>query len=191
MRVPDESESHAIERRTVLSSLATAGVAGLAGCTGGGDGSDDEGNGENDSGENELADAPEALRLDNRALWSSFPLSLVDSGSEETIGEVQWHESGSHWHFGPLEISLDGFRNFRVEFLDHNQAVIPIGEDERYQVAVKRTEETPADLLTLEVADDVVTLQGTATGGGQLVFQLVEGETVHWTAPPLDVEVRE
>jgi hypothetical protein len=191
MGVPNEFQGAVSDRRTVLRGLATAGVAGLAGCVGGGSGSDDDGEGGNGDEEGPLADAPEELRLDGRALWSSFPLYLIDSGSGETLGEAQWHESGSHWHFGPLEVPLDGYLNLRVEFMDHNEEVIPIGEDEQYQVGIKRTEDTPADLLELEVADDIVTVGGTATGEGQLVFQLQEGDTVHWTAPPLDVVVSE
>lgn len=186
MGLSDDSRNLAPERRTVLRGLAAAGVAGLAGCVGGGSGSDD-GNGADES----EATPPEELRLDDRSLWSSFPLYLKESDSGETIGEVQWHESGSHWHFSPLEVPLDGWRNLRVEFLDTEQNVIPVGDDEQYQVAVKRTEATPADLVETEVASDVLTIGGTATGEGALVVQLVEGETVHWTAPPLDVVVSE
>jgi hypothetical protein len=182
----DDFRNRPSKRRAILRGLAAAGIAGLAGCVGGGSGSDDDGNGKDQSDD----EPPEELRLGGRALWSSFPLSLIDSGSGETIGEVQWHESGSHWHFGPLEVPLDGWRNLRVEFLDTNQETIPLGEDDRYQVGIKRTEDTPADLLELEVADDVVTIGGTASGDGQLVFQIQEGDTVHWTAPPLDVVVR-
>lgn len=183
-------------RRRVLHGLATAGLLGLAGCVGGDDSDSGNGNGDDtadgngDDGDGVSDVAPE-LRLNGRALTDTFPLSLIAADSGETVGEVQWHETYSHWHFEPLEVPLDGWLTVRVEVLDHNLEEIPVGDDETYQVAVETTDDTPPDLLQVDLSDDVVSIRGTEQGQGGLLFSVMEGETEHWTSPPLVVEVSE
>lgn len=184
--VIDQSESSSgTTRRAFLAGITTAGVAGLAGCTGGG--GDDESEGTPTAVET----IPPELQLDGRSLASSFPLKLDEIESGQTMAEVQWHERGSHWHFQPLEIPSDSWLELRVRFLDPDQDVIPVGENESYQARVRRTADTSADLLGVVVSNDIISLRGKSPGTGQLLVDLMDGDTALWTTPPLNVTVPE
>lgn len=183
-------------RRRLLYGLGTTGVGAVAGCLGDGDsasgnGDETDGNGGNGDGNGD-GDTPAVdpeLKLDGRALTDTFPLKLVDVDSGDIVGEVQWHETYSHWHFEPFEVPLEEWVNVRVEFFDTDLNRLPIGGDETYQFTVRRTEDTPASLLELSTSGDIASIQGTSEGTGKLLFVLLEGETEHWRSPSLEVVV--
>jgi hypothetical protein len=181
MRAPDGDPT----RRRVLRAVAGVGTLALAGCVGG--------DGDTPEEPTESTDADDVdpdLRLNGRVLTSSFPLRLRAPGEETAVTEVHWHGEGwSHWHFQPLEIPLDGERALQAVALDQDLEPIPIGEDEAYQVAVRRTEDTPADLLEVGVADDRIEFRGTTAGEGQLLFELRHDGERAWLSPPLETAV--
>lgn len=171
-------------RRRVLRAAAGVGTLALAGCVGG------------DEPPEEPTESPDAedidpdLRLNGRVLASSFPIRLRDPDEEAVVTEVHWHGEGwSHWHFQPLEISLNDTRTLQVVALDQDLEPIPLGEDDAYQVVVRRTEETAADLLEVGVADDRIEFRGTTAGEGQLVFELRHDGERAWLSPPLETAV--
>jgi hypothetical protein len=72
---------------------------------------------------------------------------------------------------------------------NRNLEPISLGEDAQHRVEIGRTTETAADLVELSVAGDHVDIYGNAEGTGELVFQLLSGDTVVWTSPGLTIEV--
>lgn len=171
-------------RRRWLSATAGIGVAALAGCFGTGTPE------ETPTPTPTEDDIDPALRLNGRALTSSFPLRLQNPGDGAIVTEVHWHGPElSHWHFQPLEVPLGDARTLRVVPLDRELEPIPLGDDETYQVAVRRTEETPAELLEVAVTDDGIELRGTTAGDGHLVFELQHNGDRVWLSPPLETVV--
>ena len=133
-------------RRRVLAGALGAATATLAGCVGGGRQGDDE---PTDTEEKIHPD----LKLDGTALSSNFPMELVDVETGEQVVVIHWHGDNRHWHLQPLELPLDGSRSFRVVAIDRERDGIPLGDDETYQLAVGRGEETSADLVDIEVVE--------------------------------------
>ena len=165
-------------RRRVLAGALGAATATLAGCVGGGRQGGDE---PTDTGEEIHPD----LRLDGTALSSNFPMELVDVETGEQVVVIHWHGDNRHWHLQPLELPLDGSRSLRVIAIDRERDEIPLGDDETYQLAVGRGEETSADLVDAEVVDDLVTIYGRSAGEGQLFVRIMQdGERV-FLSPPI------
>lgn len=173
-------------KRRFLAATAALGTATVAGCVGGGDGSD-----EPEETETDIEDVDPGLRLNGRALTSIFPAKFLDPGSESEVVKIHWHEEYAHWHAQPVEVRLGDSRSLRFVALDRDRERLPVGEDEPYQLAIRRGEETPADLVEVEVVGDLVTIHGTAAGAGGLFAQLRhDGEEV-WLSPRLQVAVLE
>ena len=165
-------------RRRVLAGALGAATATLAGCVGGGRQGDDE---PTDTEEKIHPD----LKLDGTALSSNFPMKLVEVESGDRVVVIHWHGDDRHWHLQPLELPLDGSRSFRAVAVDRDRDEIPLGDDETYQLAVGRGEETSADLVDVEVVDDLVTIYGRSTGEGQLFVRIMQdGERV-FLSPPI------
>lgn len=170
-------------RRRVLAGMAALAPGALAGCVGGG--GDDEENAEDEKEEGVHPD----LRLNGRALTSVFPARFVDVETEKGAVEVHWHEEHAHWHAQPLEVPLDSFRSLRFIALDREREPLSIGGDAPYQFDVLRGEDTPADLIEVEVFENILTVYGTAAGRGVLYTQLLHDDEEVWLSPPLHVEV--
>lgn len=194
------ADSHRLSRRRVLAGSSAA-LAALSGCIG--DGSDDgvgtdadgvaDDNGGDDA-EEEPDDFAEEIEEDRQlngvVLSSSFPIQLFDIQTDERVAEVHYHAEYSHWHFMPFGVPLDRWRPVEARFFDADNEVIPLGPDERFQLRMTRTEDTPESLLELEISQgSLVNIHGTSVGEGELLFHLVEdGENV-WTSPPMTVAV--
>jgi hypothetical protein len=178
-----------IRRRRLLAGAVGAGAL-LAGCTGtGGDAEADED--EDDDTETE-ADVDPGLRLNGTVLNSSFPIQLFDPESGEEVSNVHWHSTEySHWHFVPLEVPHADVRSVEVVFNNRDLEKIPLGPDQTYQLSVYRTEDTPSELLEIEIDGSIIDLHGASRGEGELLFQIRHGDEdeTAWTSPPLLVAV--
>lgn len=174
----------ATDRRQYLAGLTAAGSFVLAGCLGG-DGGDEE---QEDKGE-DYEDVEEERQLNGRILRSSFPMQLYEFDTDNRVAEVHYHTEFSHWHYVALEVPLNDFRPLDVRIYTADSEVLPLGDDERFHIRITRTEETPEDLLELEINESLVNFHGTSPGEGKLLFHLMEGDETLWTTPPLTVMV--
>lgn len=178
-----ETETNAdrgISRRRLLGGIVAGGSL-LAGCTGSDDRSE-----LGPKREDEEAVDPR-LRLEEVTLSSAFVIELVDPDSGEQLTTVHWHGEYSHWHFGPLEVPRETGRTVEVVFNDRDLNKVPLGPNETYQVAVKRTAETAADLFEIAIDGSIVDIHAASEGEGELVFQLQNGGESAWTSPALPV----
>lgn len=167
-------------RRRFLGGLAVGLPATVAGCLGSGGGEDEA---------PARSENPGELQLAERSLNSNFPLELREPDTEDIVSRVQYHPEYSHWHRSPLELPRGEWQRLQVTFLDQGREPIPVGDGERYRVALARSEGTPANLVEYEISGDQLRIRGTETGGGNLFFRLLEGETVQWTTPGLSIRV--
>jgi hypothetical protein len=178
---PEPNANRIVSRRQLLGGIVGGGSL-LAGCTG----NDDSELGPQQEG-NETVDP--RLQLEEVTLSSAFVIELVDPDSDEQLTTVHWHGKYSHWHFGPLEVAYDTGRTVEVVFNDRDLNKVPLGPNETYQVAVKRTAETAADLFEIAIDGSIVDIHGTSRDEGELVFQLQNGDESAWTSPALPVTV--
>jgi hypothetical protein len=172
------------DRRQFLGSAIVTGVAAIAGCVGGDGGSDD--GGEETPTE---TGAPE-LQLGDRALRSVFPVRLMSGTTGEEVVELHWHDDRGHWHRQPVQLEVDSFRSLQFVAWDREDERIPVGEDEPYQIDVRRSEDTPADLVEVQINDDRIGIRGVTEGSGVLFVQIKQDGEERWLSPPLEVEVR-
>lgn len=172
-------------RRQFLAGVAVGSYA-LAGCVGG----DDDGA---DDGPEELTEEiQEDRKLNGVVLSSSFPIQLFEGRTDDRVAEVHYHEEFSHWHFMPFEVPLDGYRPVEARIFDSDQEVIPLGPDERFQLEITRAEETPEELVEIEISQgNLVNFHGTGPGEGDLFFDILEDDETVWTSPPFTVAVAE
>lgn len=177
-------------RRSVLGTLAATGAVGLAGCLGGDGGGSEESDGTDDGGE-DYEDVEQQRQLDGVIMRSYFPIQLYEPDTDNRVSEIHYHEEYSHWHFMPFQIPLGGWRPAEARVYNADDEVIPIGSDERFQLAVSRTEQTPADLLEVEITDSLLNFHGLSEERGELVFHIVDGDETLWTTPRLTVQVGE
>jgi len=166
------------DRRRFLAATLAVGSAAVAGCVG------DDGGGDDDGDETEEEIHPD-LRLDGTALSSTFPVELVEVGSNDQVVVIHWHGDNRHWHRQPLELAPDSSRSFRVIAVDRDRAEIPLGEGETYQLGISRGEETPADLVDVEIVDDIVTIHAGSAGDGLLFVELHHDGERAFLSPPL------
>lgn len=181
------SKRHAagIGRRAFLASIVATGAPSLAGCVGG-----DGGTG-GDDGDDGSTPPPDELDIGGRYLDPGFPLRVYEPNSDQLVTEYQYHEGGSHWHFQPLEIPLEASRSMEARFFDQDLNRVAVGPDAEYYLAVRPSEETPADLLDIEVSGDLVTMSGSASGEGDVLFELYrsEDDALVWAPKSLSVTV--
>jgi len=172
------------DRRAFLGSATATAVAAIAGCVGGDGGSDDGGE------ETPTEEVSSELQLGDRALRSVFPVRLMDGASGAEVVEVHWHDGQGHWHRQPIQLERDSFRSLQFAAWDREDERIPIGEDEPYQIDVRRSEDTPADLVEVQINDDRLGIRGVTEGSGVLFVQIKQDGEERWLSPPLEVEVR-
>jgi hypothetical protein len=172
-----------ISRRQVLGAILSGSTLAVAGCASG-DGSTD---GPDDSSEPD-EDSPQVGDI---FLSSSFPMEIYDPETETRLAQIHWHGqlSNSHWHQQPLGVPLDQWESYEMGVLDQDGAVVSLGEGERIQLAMARTEKTPADLLEHEVSGSNVDIRGLNSGDGQYTFRLLSGGSLEWESPPLQISV--
>lgn len=182
----DTPERAVATRRRVISGVGAAAIVGLAGCLGTEDGGGDS----DDETEDETEEIDPQLQLDGTTLTDSFPIQLEDATSGDVVGEVHWHgDEFSHWHFQPLAVPLEEWRNVRAKFLNRDLEPIPLGEDEQYRLEMTRTEDTPKELVDVDITGNLVNLFGASAGTGQVLFHLVTDEERVLSSPLLEVEV--
>jgi len=174
-----QNESGKRSRRQYVGSLAAAVSVGIAGCLGSATEEETEGS----------VDGPEQLRLDGEALSSTFPVGLRESETDDLLTRVHYHTEYSHWHRQPLELDRGRWRTVAVVFQNRQLDPLPVGDDERYQITLARSERTPENLVEYQITDDRVEMRGTASGSGELFVRLLADERVQWTAPPLPIRV--
>jgi hypothetical protein len=171
-----------------------ASVPFLAGCLGGGGGggSDDEqGDGE-DEGTQEVR-RPD-LVVGDQELEVPFPVGLVEPGTDDVLANLHWHgtEVGNwpgEWHFAPLEIPESGVRVVQARFKTRADAVLELGDDGPFELAVNRTAETPAALIETRITQDILEIRGRTLGEGAISLAVQSGGEREWLAPPLPIEV--
>jgi hypothetical protein len=166
-----------LDRRQFLAAAGATGLGSLAGCTG---------NAETDQPEEETPDdVPEALQLNGKNMNPTFPMKYVDTDTGDILAEAHWHRGEpGHWHRQPIELPVDQWRALRFEAVDLEREPIPFGDDQPYQIVISRSEQTPADLLELTVAGDIVSLRGLTTGTGELYTEIRhDGERVFLSLP--------
>jgi hypothetical protein len=178
----DINPKQSFGRRRMLQGIVGGGAL-LAGCTG--DEEQSELGPEQDG--NETVDP--RLQLEEVTLSSAFVIELIDPDSGDQLTTVHWHGEHSHWHFAPLEVPFEAARTVEVVFNDRDLSKVPLGANETYQVGVKRTAETPADLFGIGIDGSFVDIRGNSRDEGKLLFQLEnDGEAV-WNSPALSVVV--
>jgi hypothetical protein len=184
------SERRGPTRRRVLAAVA-GGVGALAGCLGdGGDGNDDGGDGSDDGSEEPAEEVDEELVLEEGVvLNTAFPVRLFDPDSREVVADVHYHPEFSHWHRMPLSIPSGQWTRYRVRVVDRNDEQIPLGPDGVLTVEMEAADDTPRDIVDIEVDGADVDLYGRRPGVGDYVFALVnDGERV-WEGSLLSVSV--
>ena len=177
-----------LTRRQFVGGLAGVGTIPVAGCLGNDDDEDDEQ--EENGATDEEGFIHEGLVIGDRELHPTFPMELVQPGTEDVIANVHWHGSGTgEWHRMPMEVPESGVRVAQANFVLRSGEFVSLGADQEYDVEVFRTEETPADLLETHRTDNIFEFRGQSRGEGELVFELLhEGDRI-WLTPPLWTEV--
>lgn len=114
-----------------------------------------------------------------------------DYRTEEVLG--YWHAEVDHWHGGIPSIEVGGTVPVGIVLEDSDGHVIPLGDDEQYQVDATIADGGDQSVVTIESAGDHVQFHGESVGLTEIVIQIREGETVVYeTDPdPLRVEVLE
>jgi len=171
------------ERRTRRALLGSLLAVGAAGCVGG---SDDE-TPDEDTDERDTVD--EQLRLDGVTLDDTFPIRLYEPNTDNRVAEIHYHSNISEWHFQPFQVPLDGWRPVQARVFDIDFERISVGADQQFTLDIARTEDTPADLLSVQIDGSLLNFNGKSEDNGEVVIQLVEEGKAVYTAPPLTVEV--
>jgi hypothetical protein len=176
-----------LSRRRLLGGCLSGCALALAGCTG-----DNAGNGDGNDGDDGPTGGDPNLQAGDRYLNSSFPMEVYDPGTDDRLTQIHWHGelSNSHWHQQPLAVPLGRWRAYEMRPLDQSGSTIRLGEDQPLQLAMTRSEETPADLLQHEISGNAIDIRGQNSGNGQYAFRLLDGDTVEWRSPLLLVNVR-
>lgn len=141
-----------------------------------------------------------ALRIDDRYLSPAFPIELVEPDVEGYVGHVtgadllanvHWHgPENAHWHFAPLEVPDAGTRTARTRFVeDESREALPLGDAERFEQRVRLDDDSPGDVLEVDVDGPLVEFSGRSPGEVRLAFELRRGGETRWTSPSLRVEI--
>ena len=117
----------------------------------------------------------------------SFDVYDRSSGTEVAY----WHTD--HWHGAVPEIAVDGSVAVDGIFEDDDGRVLPLGEDEPFQIDARVVDGADEDVLTIEGRDDHVVFHGNETGRTRIVFELLADDEVVWdtSADNMSVDVVE
>ena len=120
---------------------------------------------------------------------SSFDVYDRPSGTEVAY----WHASANHWHGAIPEIPVGGSIAVDGIFEDDDGRVLPLGDDEPFQIDARIVEGANEDVLTIESRNDHVVFRGRETGRTRIVFELVADGEVVWdtSADNMTAEVAE
>jgi zinc transport system substrate-binding protein len=104
---------------------------------------------------------------------------IVDLRSDTRLGG--WHTG--HWHGGVADVLLGESVPVGVVLKDEQERVVPLGEDETYQLDARLADGEPEGIVEIESHGDHVKFHGREVGSAGVVFQIRRGdELVHETA---------
>ncbi len=102
----------------------------------------------------------------------------LDLYDRQTGGEIAyWH--GDHWHGNLPEVPLDGSAGVEAVFEDDEGRVLPLGENEQFQLEAT-VHEIADDIVDIESGGDHVVFSGRETGTTRIIFELVADGEVIW-----------
>ncbi|MFC6906514.1 metal ABC transporter substrate-binding protein [Halalkalicoccus tibetensis] len=158
------------------------GMAGLEGELLPWDGGDQ---GDHDHGEDEVEPVDHEF---DPATVEVAELDVID----RRTGEVTAYLHGDHWHGGVPDVPLDETIPVGAVFEDEEGRVLPLGEDEQFQLDATIAEGAQ-EIIGIESSGDEVAMAGLEEGRTQVVFELLsDGEVVFDTSTDgLDAEVVE
>lgn len=125
-----------------------------------------------------------------------FDPSTVEIGEldiiDEQTGEVAAYLHGDHWHGGVPDVPHEETIAVGAVFEDDEGRVLPLGEDEQFQLDAMVVEGAQ-EIIEIESLGDTVELTGTEEGRTQLVFELYSDEELIFdtSIDPLGAEVVE
>ncbi|MES3517154.1 MAG: zinc ABC transporter substrate-binding protein [Natronomonas sp.] len=96
---------------------------------------------------------------------------IFDLRSEQQLG--YWHTD--HWHGGIPDVPIDGHVPVGVVLEDDDGHVVPLGENETYQVDARTTDD---GIVDVEAHGPVVEFHGRSLGQTGVVFQFRRGDEV-------------
>ncbi|ELY38495.1 metal ABC transporter solute-binding protein, Zn/Mn family [Natronorubrum tibetense] len=91
-----------------------------------------------------------------------------------------WHTSADHWHGELPEIPVGGTTAVDGVFEDADGRVLPLGEDEPFQLDARVVDGADEDVLEIESEGDHVVFRGLEIGRTRIVFELVADGEVVW-----------
>lgn len=89
-----------------------------------------------------------------------------------------WH--GDHWHGNLPDVPVDGSAGVEAVIEDDEGRVLPIGEDEQFQLDATFPELADEDVVEIESHGDHVEFHGREVGTTRIVFELVGDGDVIW-----------
>jgi len=107
------------------------------------------------------------------------PETLADFDIWDLRSQTQtgyWHKGADHWHGRLPEVLVEGTLPLGIALKDTDGNIVPLGEDETYQVSVSIVGD--ADAVKVETDGRVVEFRGRAVGEAQVVFEITRGEEV-------------
>lgn len=115
-------------------------------------------------------------------------LDIID----RRTGEVTAYLHGDHWHGAVPDVPLDETVTVGAVFEDEEGRVLPLGEDEQFQLDASIVEGAQ-EIIEIESRGDELAMTGLEEGRTQVVFELLsDGEVVFDTSVDgLDAEVVE
>ncbi len=109
-----------------------------------------------------------------------FDPSAFEVGEFELIHNDEvaawWHED--HWHGGVPDVPLDGAQSVSAHVEDTEGNVLPLGEDEQFQVDARLEDGAPDGVVEIDVDGRDIEFRGTETGQTLIVFELRAGDEV-------------
>ncbi len=107
---------------------------------------------------------------------------IIDRETDDVIAYVH----GDHWHDAPLEMHEGEHLSLGAYIEDDHGHEIELGEE--YQLGVSLAEGAD-DIVSFHEHGDHVHIEGEEEGSTEVVFELIHGDHVDYTTPPIDVEV--
>ena len=112
---------------------------------------------------------------------------------DRNTGEVTAYWHVDHWHGDLPEVPVDGDVTLGAAVEDDAERVLPLGDDDPFQLDARLADAAPEGVVEIESRGDEVRLYGLEPGRTLLVFQLVHDGDVLWEtdAQAMDVDVVE
>jgi zinc transport system substrate-binding protein len=110
---------------------------------------------------------------------TSVEIAEFDLYDRRTGEEVAyWHND--HWHGGVPDVPVDGSVGIDVVAEDEEGRVLPLGEDEPFQLDAKVPDGADEDAIEIEAQGEYIELHGVEEGRTMIVFELVVDDEVVW-----------